>query len=168
MTEGLRDRPEELKVILALGFYRIELNLYNQGLFMSWLNTFSWQQQQNSAQAQIGRPLSGFYFPHWSLQGPETASKAAVNQLKSSRNGNLKQTEKEKAAGGGGGGGEAKAQHPQTYGCPLLDYTSAGWKITSSLSVCVCVLHMLMCVSKSSNWSLLKITRYHLTCVFEN
>lgn len=71
---------------------------------------------------------------------------------------------------------EAKAQHPQTYGCLLLDYTSAGWKITSSLSLCVCVcvytvsvyiLHMVehVCVSKTSQWSLLKIIRYHLTSV---
>lgn len=63
---------------------------------------------------------------------------------------------------------EAKAQHSQTYGCLLLDYTSAGWKITSSVCICasVCVLlHMLVNVSKSSYCSLLKITRYHLTCV---
>lgn len=33
---------------------------------------------------------------------------------------------------------ESKTQHAQTYGCLLLDYTSAGWKITSS----VCVMYL--------------------------
>lgn len=44
---------------------------------------------------------------------------------------------------------EAKAQHPQTYGCLLLDYTSAGWKITSSVCVCVsppAYAHVYVCV----------------------
>ena len=36
---------------------------------------------------------------------------------------------------------EAKAQHPQTYGC-LLDYTSAGWKITSSVCAYMCALYL--------------------------
>jgi len=67
---------------------------------------------------------------------------------------------------------EAKAQHPQTYGSLLLDYTSAGWKITSSVCVCVCVCppaYARVCVSKSSHWSPLKITPYHLTpvCVWD-
>lgn len=39
---------------------------------------------------------------------------------------------------------EAKVQNPQTYGCLLLDYTSAGWKITSP--VCVCVSCICSCV----------------------
>lgn len=33
---------------------------------------------------------------------------------------------------------KSKTQHAQTYGCFLLDYTSAGWKITNS----VCVMYL--------------------------
>lgn len=79
----------------------------------------------------------------------------------------------------------AKAQHPQTYGCPLLDYTSAGWKITSSVCVWVCVQELTLKpaedYSKPLNFSvfsrlLFKITRlcrsvracvcYMIKCVF--
>lgn len=58
---------------------------------------------------------------------------------------------------------EGRAQRPQTYGRLLLDYTSAGWKITSSVCAYSCICSN-MPASKTSHWILRAITQPHLTC----